>query len=353
MNKRIAYLDGHRGLAILMVVFYHAYARWWEVVPYGTKYSDRFPIVHFGVFGVQLFFLISGFVILMTLEKCTGAREFLARRWLRLFPAMLLCSILIFATAGFFHERPSGKPTWLSLVPGLTFVDLSWWSVIPGFSASPLEVSFWSLYAEFKFYVFSALIYFWKGRKGLFLGLTMAFAATILLKVANEISPHAVLGLAGKGLRGLGFEYFGWFGAGAAFYTYSKSRELKWFVVAVGLAAISSVFVRGWHWDHMAGAAVVGAVFTVSVISTTFQRVLTLPILQFFGFISYPLYLIHENMMIAMILKMDRMHLGIPDFLYPVVAIAVLSGVTYAISRYGEGWVRNRMLELGRRLGSR
>ena len=348
MNARIAYLDGHRGVAILMVILYHAYARWWEVVPYGKKYSNMFPILNSGMFGVQLFFLISGFVILMTLEKCTSAREFLFRRWLRLFPAMLLCSLLIFVTAGFFHERPSGRPTFPSLVPPLTFVDASWWRQVPGFDANPLEVSYWSLYAEFKFYVVAATFYFWKGRRGLFAALTLGFASTVLLKVGNGIWPHAGLGSAGKLLRGLGFENFGWFAAGAAFYTYSRCRAAGWFIAAAGFAVCSSVFGRELIWQPIVAGCVVATVFAVSVIHPGVQGLLTHPILQFFGFISYPLYLIHENMMIALIVKLDRLDLGIPGFLLPVVAVAALSVVAFGISRHGEQWVRARIRSAGR-----
>ena len=66
---RLIYLDGLRGLAILMVFFVHAFVRWPDLVPYGNTYSN-IPLFQYGMFGVRLFFMISGFVILLTLEKC-------------------------------------------------------------------------------------------------------------------------------------------------------------------------------------------------------------------------------------------------------------------------------------------
>ena len=66
--KRIEFLDGLRGLAILLVIFFHAFVRWPNIVPYGSSYSD-FIFFKYGYLGVELFFLISGFVILMSLEK--------------------------------------------------------------------------------------------------------------------------------------------------------------------------------------------------------------------------------------------------------------------------------------------
>lgn len=76
--QRIKFLDGLRGSAILLVVFYHAYARYPDVVPYLTNTYREFPLFKYGYWGVQLFFLISGFVILMSIvdkvfhEKSAG-----------------------------------------------------------------------------------------------------------------------------------------------------------------------------------------------------------------------------------------------------------------------------------------
>lgn len=128
MKQRIEYLDGHRGIAILLVVFFHAYVRWAALVPYGNQYREIF-LFKFGWLGVQLFFMISGFVILMTLEKSANRKKFLYRRWIRLFPAMLACSVMIFITSDFFSERPDGIPTWESLLPGLTFIEPGWWAL--------------------------------------------------------------------------------------------------------------------------------------------------------------------------------------------------------------------------------
>src|SRR3990172_280603 len=102
MIKRIKYLDGFRGLAIILVILYHSFARWPEIVPYGDQFSNFF-LFHSGWIGVQLFFLISGFVILMTLDKSIGFKNFITKRWLRLFPAILIATILIYFSASFFY----------------------------------------------------------------------------------------------------------------------------------------------------------------------------------------------------------------------------------------------------------
>ena len=73
---RINYLDGHRGIAILLVIMFHAYSRWSHLIVYDNDLS-QFPVFQYGYLGVQLFFMISGFVILMTLEKCNNILSFI------------------------------------------------------------------------------------------------------------------------------------------------------------------------------------------------------------------------------------------------------------------------------------
>ena len=164
-NNRIKFLDGFRGLAILMVILYHAFARWVEIVPYKKEFSD-IQLFSKGFLGVKLFFLISGFVILMTLEKSQNFKEFVVKRWLRLFPAMLFATVLIYISSPFLGERPLGIPKILSVIPGLLFIEPNWISGILNTQTGVLEMSFWSLFVEVKFISFSGCFFFIKVRFG-------------------------------------------------------------------------------------------------------------------------------------------------------------------------------------------
>jgi peptidoglycan/LPS O-acetylase OafA/YrhL len=105
---RLRYLDALRGIAVLCVVLWHLYGTNAEYLPYGA----RFAVAPFNLMwtGVELFFLISGFVILMTLEHVRTLREFAVRRWLRLFPAMLIGSLLLLAFDLAFTHRTHRAP---------------------------------------------------------------------------------------------------------------------------------------------------------------------------------------------------------------------------------------------------
>ncbi|WP_428328114.1 acyltransferase family protein [Mucilaginibacter sp.] len=140
---RIKILDGFRCVAILIVILFHftsVYANqntliYWPYIvkklyPYGSKYAGYFE---FGHLGVQLFFMISGFVIYMTLEKTNSFSRFIIKRFLRLFPLLLLCSIITYIAPFLldpekryliFH-RPAHN-----FLPSLSFTDLWMWNII-------------------------------------------------------------------------------------------------------------------------------------------------------------------------------------------------------------------------------
>ena len=161
---RLHFLDGLRGIAILLVVLYHSFADWPRELPYHEQYADIF-LFHFGKYGVQLFFIISGFVIAMTLEKCKSFLDFMFRRWLRLFPAMLIASFIILISAPLFTARPIGVPHYLDLISGFTFIEPELFRLFFVENKYILEGSFWTLFVEMKFYILAGFLYFTIGSK--------------------------------------------------------------------------------------------------------------------------------------------------------------------------------------------
>jgi len=145
MNKGyIRSLDGLRGIAILLVMSFHA------------------GLNQFGWMGVQLFFVLSGFLITRILwkEKMTGGsrllqfRNFWIRRSLRIFPlyfaflALLGLSYLVVAF-------PSYLPQYFAYLVTYTVNytrTADWWIV------TPLFTHLWSLSIEEQFYLFFPFI---------------------------------------------------------------------------------------------------------------------------------------------------------------------------------------------------
>ena len=339
--KRIDYLDGHRGIAILLVIFYHAFNRWTELVPYTDTYA-HFPLFQFGFLGVQLFFILSGFVILMTLEKCVDFKSFLYRRWLRLFPAMLICSVVIFLSSDFFFERPNGIPSAKDLIPGLTFIEPYILSKLIG-SVQSIEVAFWSLYVEFKFYIISAFIYFLVGSRKLVASLFILFFFGTALIQLDQHSDNNLIHYLSSISHHLSLKYFGWFAAGSSFYLFVKDSNKKWFFLGVLMCFFSSLATA--VFSNSLGTLIailcISIFFSYSLVSKSVQRLLSNKFLLFFGYVSYPLYLLHENMMISLTIKFNTILPPNFNFLLPVFAIVFIASIAFVIARYIEKPVKS------------
>ncbi len=346
LKTRIEYLDGLRGVAILLVLGYHAYARWPDIVPYGATYAG-FPIFSLGWIGVELFFLISGFVIFMTLDKTASFRVFVYKRWLRLFPTMLVASILLYLTAPLLSERPAGSPELLSLLPGLSFIEPEWWRNLLGVDLIPLEGAFWSLYVEVKFYLISGIVYYYLGRKYLAPVLFLAFVFSLIVMLLSAVTSGTLISVFEMISEDFSLEYFGWFCAGAMFYLFHHEKKEKWFWMAFLVALLSSVFVRGLEFYPAVAGFLVSCLFALSLRVECVQRFLQFRPFIFFGFISYPLYLIHENAMISMIVKSSYYAPWLASFFYPFVPIVILSFIALFIASKLEPSMRRLIKKFG------
>lgn len=127
--------------AALMVVFYHfAYWNWYECACVDAKFPSLVPYSWWGWIGVQIFFVISGFVIALSAEGRT-ANDFLRGRLLRIAPALWFFAILAFLVLAFTNAEQF--PT-AALLLAKSFVL---WPVGPW-----VDGVYWSLTVEALFY---------------------------------------------------------------------------------------------------------------------------------------------------------------------------------------------------------
>lgn len=111
-RKAVASLDMLRLIAALLVVLYHYFFLAWsegsgsggirDVIPEGPVYPWSVPVISAGWVGVEVFFVISGFVITMSAQG-KAASDFFRGRFLRLIPGVLFfatCAYLVIVSAG-------------------------------------------------------------------------------------------------------------------------------------------------------------------------------------------------------------------------------------------------------------
>jgi len=158
-KQRIELLDSFRSIAILCVMLYHFTDRGPTIFPYGNFFGHVFS---FGYMGVQFFFMISGFVISYTLAHTEGLLSFFRNRFSRLFPPMLLCSLVTFAVMCFLDDHYLFRSAHQvkNFAPGLTFTNPSIWTLLTKVNFQWLNGSYWSLWPEIQFYVISSGLYF-------------------------------------------------------------------------------------------------------------------------------------------------------------------------------------------------
>jgi peptidoglycan/LPS O-acetylase OafA/YrhL len=166
---RFAALDGLRGLAVLAVIVFHAF----HVSEQGAAgVMDRVAnrAAQSGWIGVDLFFVLSGFLITRILDATRGvpgrARTFYARRFLRIFPLYYAFLAAVFLVAPRLTDDPApfraslGTPAWSWLYLTNVAVALHGWGAVAEFLTH-----FWSLAIEEQFYLVWPWLVFWLPRE--------------------------------------------------------------------------------------------------------------------------------------------------------------------------------------------
>ncbi len=146
-QRKLPALDGVRGLAVLAVMFTHVTV---QVFPLPGFLQDAFG---FGWMGVDLFFVLSGFLItgiLVDTRQCTNYfRSFYARRFLRIFPlyyGFLAVALLVFPHIVPADYMPGRTERWLCVSYLMNWTALFPWH-------HNILNHFWSLGIEEQFYL--------------------------------------------------------------------------------------------------------------------------------------------------------------------------------------------------------
>lgn len=282
-SSRIDFLDAVRGVAALVVTVGHGLEQW---IPGYLAWSTQYFNV--GRVGITAFFLVSGYVIGLTLTK-QSIRTFAIRRFWRLYPVYWLTTIVFVATSWL-----SG--TWHSEY-GL-FVILINVTMIQGFfSVASILTPAWTLGSELVFYIQSAGS---KAASMLDRSVWLGYAWLLLFfgfAMINVFSGRNLSGVAPLMLftSSLGFSVFLW----------DKNRSRHW--IGLSVSAVVFVPILGWallsgsggEWSHFAfstsylsGLAMFGVFYL--------KRFSLFPCsLLWLGSISYALYLVHVSVFSA------------------------------------------------------
>ncbi len=294
--RRIPELDGVRGLAILLVLAVH----------FGLTANPPEPLyslLRLGWSGVDLFFVLSGFLITGILLDTAGSphyfRAFYARRALRIFPLYY-----IYIAAFFFGVLPLAhalnRPVPPGPAQGWYWLYLSNWRSALGPDYAFLS-HLWSLSIEEQFYLVWPPLVLWLGRRRLPWLCGLLIAAAPLLRFAWRIHPYSPEFL--YRLTPFRVDTLAW-GALLAVIVRNETgltRLLRWAPPLAGAAAagLAGIFVVFGTKNSQPVVAVAGytlfGILYLFVVLTGFRgwRPLRATLLRTFGKYSYGVYVLH------------------------------------------------------------
>jgi peptidoglycan/LPS O-acetylase OafA/YrhL len=332
---RLRALDGLRALAALAVCSFHYMGRGGEIADSWHGSPARiFPTLSkgatYGSLGVQLFFLISGFVICMS-SWGRPLGDFFRSRVARLYPAYWAAIALVTAASlampVVVHHLRSDE-----ILLNLTMLQQ------PMGSPRVLGVD-WTLWVELKFYVLFGLLVVRRGvtYRRVVLFCCLWTVACVLARVAdNPLTDELVFR-----------DHAPYFIAGLAFYLIHRygGDWLLWGIVAMSFLLAQRYSVTAlWH-PGMRGDFVRSPYVVQVLVAVAFLAVAAVALgwlswanwswLTFAGAMTYPFYLVHEHMgWFAIRIYHRRLGLG-P---YPTLLLAVLSMLALA-------WLLHRFVE--------
>ncbi|MEO0466069.1 MAG: acyltransferase [Pseudomonadota bacterium] len=377
ITGRMDVLDGLRGIAALAVVAYHFLARWAEpqfeqtLYYHGDAFADFFPLQIAGRFGVCLFFLISGYVIMMTLERARGLIDFAGKRAARLWPAMLFCataSTLIIDLSGTAYAYP-GVERWhvtaWEYVSSVFFVPPDLSAELFGYTQSDrprwVEGVYWTLWAEVRFYALIALAW-WLSPRDRFIWVWCAIQGASTL--TGFLMHMGVDGFA-LGAANLMFQpgELAWFTLGLVAWKFRSAVNIWPLYLVSGVAVFALLegyvidFNQGWPTldDNAMGAlklyACVALPFVLFLRGSRLLKPLTWKPLIAVGLASYPLYLFHERPGMAYMHWLNEA--GVHPWIGVTIAFAVTVVTALLIHRYIEEPGKNGMLGLWKPVSER
>lgn len=281
---RASELDLLRFLAALLVLLYH-YATQINPSTQAFIYPGLNSVFKYGFFGVEIFFMISGFVILLSALNKTP-KQFILARMIRLYPAFWICVTLtaLFSLLGAKEQMV----TW-----GQYFANLTMLSHF--FGIPDVDGAYWTLYVELRFYFLVFLIILLKKTQNIEPILGGWMLLTLLAIYLNQPaffrfflltnwSPYFIAGALFFLIWQKGSSYVRIFGLFVCWFiailTTLERAALEPAVVSkpIVVLLVSVLFI-------------IFGVISSRRISSRFSK----PWIFILGGVSYPLYLLHQN----------------------------------------------------------
>jgi peptidoglycan/LPS O-acetylase OafA/YrhL len=365
---RIDEFESLRGIMALWVLLGHVISTfdlpafshlwWWNILDSNLK-------------AVDVFIILSGFVIFHLLNaKHETYRSYIYRRFLRLFPAYLVCLLISIALL-----RPSlealqalGTPSphnairihiftdslnhfWPQVVAHLTMLQ----GLVPNRLLPSSDYAFvgqaWSISVEWQFYLLAPFAFAFARERG-WRGWAMLAAMMGFLVISRRFL--------GAGYVGAHAEYFA-VGCACSFLWRAKSGLLERFAkhsnLLIPAITVLLVLVLRDQWQLAIWFCVLASCITTrkcgkeKIIAHAISSLLTIPPLRWLGRISYSFYLIHMAALYSMLWILRGSTLSQTNLMLLTLAGTLV--LTLLAAHFSYKWIELPFIEFGRRFPRR
>lgn len=347
-GKRLVAVDALRGFAALIVLFPHSGGFFSSLGPDSRSNALMSSLGQYGAHGVDIFFVLSGFVIAAT---SAGRRliflsvpRFLIRRLVRIAPpywaaiALMLGCLLIQRWAG----RGDGSfPSWENIVAHVAYLQ-----DILGLPS--LNVVFWTLCVEVQFYLFFAIASASAHTIATRTGFSRKTIALTGLTVSAGLSLALSLHAPGPpAFHGFFVNYWHEFALGVLAFIFISDRERRArrvCLAVIGGIVVVALLAHSWHTVTAVGTSLLILEFgRRGLLETKWNQAIS----QYFGRISYSLYLVHVPVIFLWLAVRMRFH---PE--WPVASWAFFLGMfvsSVVVAHALHVWVERPAMRWSRR----
>lgn len=354
MKEEILPINLLRFLAALGILFVHKFAYFIEqgYLPHYLAFLT--PFSTYGYLGVNLFFLISGFVITMSSEGRTFG-QFISARFIRLFPAFWICVSITTLFVIFLSK--TNDVSILQYLFNLTMTP----SLYSNYDF--IDGSYWTLAIELRFYTSIALILLLRSFIKVSLQKIALILSPLLLYHVLYFNPYSISSFDTFLITifyNFGAEYSQYFLAGILFYGIYKDRKEIYNYIAISACYIVAILValkKSYPNDKPEIVVFHITLFFIVFLAISLKKITNTSlsflgnnyrgILITLGAITYPLYLLHSRI-INILMEVFTEHNLPPYIASPtlfLIVITIVLLVNKADHRINTYWKQSSVIK--------